>query len=373
MPAPTPSAEPRFVRNVVLKALGLFMALTLLYAALNPLPALGRVSIYNTLVPGRERLPFGEAPDKAYNLSILNVEAMFASHAVSAPAAPDEYRVFLIGDSSTWGFLLRPEETVAGYLNAAGLAAPDGRRMRFYNLGHPTISLTKDLLLLSYAMHYKPDMIIWLTTLEAFPYEKQLSSPIVQHNAAAVADLIARYNLRLDVHDPALRAPSFWERTIIGQRRDIADILRLNLYGVMWAATGIDQFYPESYDPPQRDFEADDTFYSLRPPLSEANLAFDALAAGLALAGDVPVLLVNEPIYISNGQNSTIRYNFFYPRWAYDEYRVLLADFAGRQGIPYLDLWDLVPPEQFTNSAIHVTPAGSQMVAERLAAEIGRD
>ena len=44
------------------------------------------------------------------------------------------------------------------------------------------------------------------------------------------------------------------------------------------------------------------------------------------------MLLVNEPMLISNGANSEIRYNFFYPRWAYDEYRSMLAEaLAGKE------------------------------------------
>lgn len=366
----SPPVETRFVRNVVLKALSLFVACNLLFAALDPLPVLGRCSIYNRLVPGRERLPFGEVPDKAYNISILNLEAMFAAHVVSAPVREPEYRLFLIGDSSVWGFLLKPEETLAGAINAEHLIAPDGRRVRAYNLGHPTISLTKDLLILSYAMRYQPDGIVWLTTLEAFPYEKQPASPIVQHNPTPVRDLIARYDLHLDAHDAAFVNLSFWQRTIVGQRRDLADLVRLNLYGFMWAATGVDQFYPQHYEPRQSDFEADDSFYNLRPPLTASDLAFEVLAAGVKLAGDVPVLIVNEPIFISTGRNSDIRYNFFYPRWAYDQYRALLAEYAETNNLPYLDLWDAVPPNEFTNSAIHYTPAASRLVAERIIAAI---
>ena len=370
MAASPPPVDAHFVRNLLLKALALFVACNLVFAALDPLPVLGCLSLYNWLVPGRERLPFGEVPDKAYNISILNLEAMFAAHVVSAPVREPEYRLFLIGDSSVWGFLLKPEETLAGAINAAHLTAPDGRRVRAYNLGHPTISLTKDLLILSYAMRYQPDMIIWLTTLEAFPYEKQLSSPIVQHNPAPVRDLIARYNLHLDAHDAAFADLSFWQRTIVGRRRDLADLVRLNLYGFMWAATGVDQFYPERYEPPQADFEADDSFYDLRPPLTSDDLAFEVLSAGVMLAGDVPVLIVNEPIFISAGRNSDIRYNFFYPRWAYDQYRALLAEYAETNNLPYLDLWDAVPPHEFTNSAIHYTPAASRLVAEHLMAAI---
>lgn len=48
---------------------------------------------------------------------------MFASHVVSGrPSA--EFRVFLIGDSATWGWLLRNEETLAGQLNALACARP---------------------------------------------------------------------------------------------------------------------------------------------------------------------------------------------------------------------------------------------------------
>jgi hypothetical protein len=73
---------------------------------------------------------------------------------------------------------------------------------------------------------------------------------------------------------------------------------------------------------------------------------------------------------ISNGLNSHIRYNFFYPRWAYDEYRQLLAEHAAARNWHYLDLWDLVPMQEFTNSAIHLTPEGEAMLANEIAQAI---
>jgi len=81
-------------------------------------------------------------------------------------------------------------------------------------------------------------------------------------------------------------------------------------------------------------------------------------------------LLVNEPMLISDGINSNIRYNFFYPRWAYDEYRQQLAEHAAARNWRYLDLWDLVPAVEFTNSAIHLTPAGETLLANTIAAAI---
>ena len=70
-------------------------------------------------VPGRPRLPWGENPQRAYNLTLNNLDAMFASHEITQPKQKDEFRVVLIGDSSTWGFLLKPEDTLAAQLQRA--------------------------------------------------------------------------------------------------------------------------------------------------------------------------------------------------------------------------------------------------------------
>ena len=208
-------------------------------------------------------------------------------------------------------------------------------------------------------------------TLQSFPRSVQLSSPIVANNPLLVDGLIQQYGLRLDPHDPALVKPDFWQRTIIGERRSLADLLRLQLYGVMWAATGIDQDYPATYTPAQRDFNTDASFNNWQPPqLPLDQLSFDVLKAGLsaAQAARTPVLLVNEPILISSGKNSEIRYNFYYPRWAYDQYRAALADTSRQSGWKLLDLWNLEAEQQFTNSAIHLTPAGEALLAQRLSA-----
>lgn len=332
-------------------------------------PPVSELSAYNFIFPGRPRLPFGETPAQAYNFSLYDLPAMFAAHEISGNHPEDSFRILVIGDSSVWGTLLRPEETLAAQLNAQSLTFC-GKPARFYNLGYPTLSLAKDLFLLDYAARYQPNGILWLTTLESFPLEKQLASPIAANNANRIADLILRYNLPLDPRDPALIYPSYWQRTLPGQRRALADLIRLQLYGVPWSATGIDQFYPASYPPPKTDFDAtDDDFHGLRPPLDETVLAYQILRAAIQNA-PAPVWLVNEPMLISRGNNSHIRYNFFYPRWAYDEYRLRLASLAAQSGWNYLDLWNLLPPEQFTNSAIHLTPAGERILAEVIARQL---
>ena len=356
----------KFLRNVLLKGLVLFLVLDLAFVAISP-AALGKVSLYNHLFPGRQRFPFGEDSTQSYNLSLFNLDAMFASHVIAAAPKPiDEFRVIVIGDSSVWGTLLRPEQTLTGQLDVAGLNLC-GRTVRVYNLGYPTISLTKDLMVLDYAMRYQPDLVIWPVTLEAFLANKQLTSPIIANNVARVDDLIARYDLSFDTNDPSLVRSNLWGRTIVGQRRALADLFRLQMYGLLWAATGIDQVYPAEYEHAQTDFNTDVTFHNVQPPtLDESQLAFGVLEAGLRAAGEIPVLLVNEPMLISTGENSNLRYNFFYPRWAYDQWRQIMTDKATDQSWEYLDLWDLVPMDQFTNSAIHLTPAGETLLANRL-------
>jgi hypothetical protein len=356
--------KPRLLA-VLLKATVLFVLFNFAFIFTHNIP-FGKYSLYNKIFPGRERFPFGETRE-SYNLSLFDLDAMFASHVLAGTTkTPDEYRVFLIGDSSVWGTLLMPEQTLAGQLNANPVSAC-GKTVRAYNLGYPTISLTKDLMILDQATHYQPDMIIWLTTLEAFPKDKQFESPIVANNAERVRDLIFKYELNASSKDPALNYLSKQDQTFVSQKRAVADLIRLQLYGTLWASTGIDQVYPENYERGQTDLEASADFHGITN-LSAA-LAIDVLDAGMH-AVPVPTILVNEPILISNGLNSDVRYNFFYPRWAYDEYRRQIAGLATAQNWHYLDLWDLVPASEFTNSAIHLTPSGETLLADKIAAAV---
>jgi hypothetical protein len=357
--------EFRFLRNVLLKGLVLFLILDLAFATLPT--GLGDISLYNHLFPGRLRFPFGEDSSQSYNLSLFNLDAMFASHVIAGgPKPADEYRVIVLGDSSVWGTLLHPEDTLSGQLDAAGLSLC-GKTVHAYNLGYPSISLTKDLMVLDYAKRYHPDFIIWFMTLEAFPADKQLSSPIVANNAARVEDLSARYNLPFDPYDPALVHPDFWDATLIGQRRALADMIRLQMYGAMWSATGIDQTYPVDFQRAQTDLISDNSYHDMRPPILESSdLSFGTIEGAFRIAGATPLLLINEPILISVGKNSNIRYNFFYPRWAFDQWRQMMDDRSASGGWNYLDLWNIVPASEFTNSAIHLTPAGESIVTKRI-------
>jgi hypothetical protein len=207
-------------------------------------------------------------------------------------------------------------------------------------------------------------------TLEAFPRETHLTPPLVLNNPARMETLVGQYELAIDLNDGRFVRPTCFERTIVGQRRLLADLLRLQLYGFSWMATGVDQAFPADFDLRQSDFEADISWqdYETVQPLGEGELALDVLAAGFEMAGDVPFLVVNEPIFVSAGQNSELRYNAFYPRWAYDEYRKVMAAETAEKGWDYLDLWDSIPPEEFTDTPVHLTADGVMMLVDLLMA-----
>src|SRR5688572_33326886 len=108
--------------RVLLKATLLFVLFNFAFIFMNDIP-FGKLSLYNIIFQGRERFPFGETRE-AYNLSLFDLDAMFASHVLAGmKKAQDEYRVLLIGDSSVWGTLLTAQQTLAGQLNAGQVKA----------------------------------------------------------------------------------------------------------------------------------------------------------------------------------------------------------------------------------------------------------
>src|ERR1041384_2415588 len=108
--------------RVFVKACCLFVVINIIYALVNP--QLSQFSVYNLLFPGRTRLPFGISGDP-YTVSVDDVDAMFASHLISASKSPDEFRVALIGDSSVWGENLSAYEVISEQWNQLKIACGD--------------------------------------------------------------------------------------------------------------------------------------------------------------------------------------------------------------------------------------------------------
>lgn len=370
LPETVPGANWASCARIVTKALTLFLIFNIALILINPVPFLANFSVYNRLVPGRHRLPYADRPELEYSVTVSNLDALFAAHEIHGHVKPiDEYRVFVLGDSATWGWKLKPEETLVSALNALRLTTTsEGRReVRVYNLAYPSGSAVRDLLLLDYAMRYQPDMVIWMVTFSTLADGARTNHVLVKDNAHRIRSLIDRYQLKMNhgsVWEPGRR-----DRTLLGQRRkEIADVIRLQLYGVAWAATGIDHDYFSPYERVKSDLKDGDLYHGMSPKvLTEDDITFDVIVAMHKVVDGRPLLIINEPILIAHGKNSDVRYNNEYPRWLFDQYRALMKSKSAQEGWNYLDLWGLIPPDQFTDTEFHITPEANRVLAERIA------
>ena len=362
-----PAKSVNFYR-VVLKVCIILLIINFAFPLISFIP-LNKLSLYNTVFPGRQRLPFGETPELAYNLTLNDMDAMIASHEVTGSENQSEFSIFLVGDSSVWGTLLTNEATISSKLEAT-FNSERNISVNVYNLGYPTISVLKDLVILDKVMGYEPDVVIWFVTLNALTQDAYLDTPLLLNNPEMTNSVIQKYQL----DDPLLAPRTYWEKTFINQRRNIYDRIHLQLLANMWASTGIDQYIPDEYTPATRDFERDDSFFEFEDQVLTANdLDLDVIHNFIQQNLDTQVLIVNEPILVSQGENSDIRYNYYYPCWAYDQYRELLAVNFEQMGIKYIDFWDVIPQELFTNSAIHYDAQGVEILVEKLYMEITKD
>ncbi len=358
-------------RHIFLKAIFLYALANVVFAVLDP--PIGKLTFYNWLFPGRERVPY-EREIEYYPVSHTipvyeDMDAMYSSHILSRPKQDDEYRVILIGDSSTWGFELHPEETLAATLTDLNMKTCGGKRIVFYNAAFPLPYVMKDLLIMDKVREYAPDMYLWPITLDAIRNRVAFSNHFLDPYAERVFELVDEYEIgNLDTEK--VSRPSFWDRTIIGQRSRIKKILLLQFYGFGWAGTGLDYYYNEHSSPPTN--QPDNLLFDeLGPEEFDLDLLlFDVLEAGYELAGDVPLLVVNEPIFISPEDKNNIRYNFLYPHWAYDSYSIYLDSWMKNNNREYVDAWNALPPSVFTDSLFHRTPDGEKTLADLIKTKI---
>ncbi len=349
--------------RILIKALCLFAIINIVYGLIDPQGSV--VFSYNGLFPGRTRLPFGVGGDP-YTITVEGVDAIFASHLISARKNADEYRVVLIGDSSIWGEDLGAHEMISEQWNALNLRC-EGKTIRTYNLGYPHPSVVKDLVILDKAVEYDPDLIIWFVTLNTLISQRVNQFLVANYQQAL--ELVEAYDIPFTPGETLRQyEPDFYEKTLIGQRSNLARQIKLQMLGVIWVATGADNNPLTIHDDLQEQEVSDNPGYrGMQPPADIKNmLLFGALTAGHGIAKPVPVLIVNEPIFITSVEHSMVRYNTFYPRWAYDQYREYVAAQAGNAGWKYLDLWNAVPPEYFSDAGFHLSAAGERLLIQQI-------
>lgn len=347
--------------RVLIKALCFFVVINVLYALIDPQGA--QVSGYNVIFPGRTRLPFGVGGD-SYSAAIENVDRSFASHMISAPKEPYEFRVVMLGDSSLWGEDLGAYEVLSEQWNRLNI--PCGNKViKAYNLGYPHPSVLKDLVILDKAVEYDPDLIVWFVTLNTVI--SQRINPFLVANRERAAKILTSYDIGFQQAEGFEGESTFYEKTIIGQRSELARQIKLEMLGIVWVATREDTNRLAPNAPPDSSINNNARYRGMEPPQEIKDmLLFEALSAGQKIAGSVPVLIVNEPMFIAAEERSPVRYNAVYPRWVYDQYRGYIANQAQSAGWDYLDLWDAVPSEFFADARFHLKVEGEQLLIQHI-------
>ncbi|HEX2696788.1 MAG TPA: hypothetical protein VHM28_03720, partial [Anaerolineales bacterium] len=302
------------------------------------------------------------------------MDAMFASHAISnGPKPADEYRIILLGDSAVWGFEVSPQDTVSEQINRLDLQSCDGRRIKAYNLAYPLPSNTRDLVTLQKAMSFQPDLVIWLVTLKTFDTttaEKDLLIP----QSEQVLALINQYHIKVDA-EKYLHPRSFFDKTMTGSAVRLKKIVLEQFYGFLLTATGFDTKPPDPHVASSLSENVDAVSNYNAFALSDRqsfidHLDFSPVSVAGQIVGAVPILVVNEPIFRANGENSDLRYNKYYPRWAYDSYRAKLSGWVLERRYSYLDLWNAIPNDEFVGSPLHLNPEGESKLAHLLSAKV---
>ncbi len=349
--------------RLLIKALTLFVIINIVFAVVDP--PFQRISAYNAIFPGRVRLPFGGVTSR-YNLIVDDLDIMVASHEISVEKSSNEFRVVIIGDSSVWGESTPAQKSISVQWNQLGLTCKD-KKLKFYNLAYPHPSVVKDLIILDKAMEYEPDMIVWFVTLNTLTPRRL--SPFMRANSDRAAKVMNAYDIPYNSRD--LRTSSeegLYDKTLVSRRSEVARMIKLQALGFIWTFIGADGMIPSGRPLVlSNDVTRETKYKGMETKVElEPKMMFNALVAGHSIAGPLPVLVVNEPMFIATGTHSNVRYNNGYPRWAYDIYRQAMTLKAQENQWHYLDMWDAIPNQYFSDAVLHISPEGEELLIQKI-------
>jgi hypothetical protein len=335
-----------FFVTMLCKTLVLFIIFNVLYLAAQPL-ANTSLTLYNRLFPGRLRLAWRASAD-GYLVSETLLSRLIADHLISRPKAADEYRVVVLGSSETWGYHMLAQEAMPTLLDEMRLQAPDGRRVRVYNLAYVFADVFKDMLVLRAALDAgaQPDLIVLPVNIYTFAPLLGMHW-LAEDNPELALELIEQYGIASVPREPLLErvnaAPYWWRHGFIEQRSDIAAWLTNQMYGFVWGALGEDNPLTGINPLP---------FMSGQPIEASVNRAdvLDALAM-LTQERNIPLVMVEMPA------------NYIYP----ESYTTWLEERTAELGIMRLNCTSFFPSEAF-DGTVHFLAEGHRLVAQRIAA-----
>ena len=368
----TPFTSPRQFGRVLIKALVLLLIFDAAQIAIDLAGTLDRALSYRSFTPPTERLGLAnQIGDPIW----WTLDPLLDAHQIAQPKAPDEFRVIFLGDSATFCLYCRANEAIPSVFTQLG-AMRDGKRVVGYNLAYPGSDWLKDILILKHALSYQPDAIVWLVTAKGAGDQPLPQEPeahlLTRLNAAELPALARQYALDTWETQRYADADAWYQRSIFTHGGRYRDWLILLARSVRNAALDpqrdLSQDYlwpgePVTTKPVQPVAEINSTLpgYGVFP-----NRQWGLLRAGQHMADEarVPLLIVNEPTYIASGPHTDVNYNSFYERNLYDRFRAALTDFTQQQAMTYLDLWNFLPAENFSNTSLHYNLEGNRRVAE---------
>jgi hypothetical protein len=373
-PRRSPFSSPRQFGRVLIKALALLVIFDALLIAFDIPTLIDQWSLYQSFTPPTVRLGLA---DQIGDPAWWTLDPLLDAHEIAQPKAPDEFRVIFLGDSATFCLYCRSNEAIPQVFTDLGMTV-DGKHVRGYNLAYPGSDWLKDILILKHALKYQPDAIVWPVTAKGSGDQPLPQEPdahlITRLNTAELPALAQQYNL--DTWDTRryAEADAWYQRSIWthgGRLRDWLVLIARTLRNAL-VQPGKDLTQDYLYPGPSVTTQPVRPIAEINNTLpgydSMPNRQWELLRAGQQIAreANVPLLIVNEPMYVGGGPNSDVNYNSFYERALYDRFRAALAGFTLQHDMAYLDLWNLLPPENFSNTSLHYNLDGNRAVAQAI-------
>jgi GDSL-like Lipase/Acylhydrolase family len=307
------------------------------------------------------------------DVRLMWLEPLLRQHEVCWRDQPDEQRVMLFGNSAVFGFPLPVEQSFGALLNAHFAAAHVPAHL--FNLAWVYTYQVRDALIMHEALRYDPDVIVYPITLGDMVHVAPMLwlAGFFESNVEPLTDMAEAPPPGLG--EPFARYQSFERgqgivRRLFNRLRDVGLSLRLMIHRHAVVLTQRIATLPPEAAPPAETGGAYDCARTLSLAADRfrdwRDWSMPAYLASLRAHSGAAMLLINWPIaHEPNGECYNVRYS----NALVAQFNEWLAAEAQRYGLAYLDLHDLLPPSDFIDS-LHITPAGQQRIAARVAAEL---
>jgi hypothetical protein len=339
------------------------LALTLICAAR---PAAARFCLPPLFEDGQRLHPLTD-------VRVMWLDPLLRQHEICWRERAGEVRIALFGDSAVFGFPLPADQSFSAVINNRFAAA--GVPAHVFNLAWVFTYQPRDALILHEALAYAPDVIVDALTLSNFLHVAPLPWPppmvrFFELNTDALARLTTTPPPGLaepfeDYRPVAERSVWLVATDRLHQLGSLAHVAAHQHASSLARRLGTE---PRPEPSPRRPrigpYDCQATLKDNATMYTEFERwnPLEDLANIRARTGKA-VLVINWPT--ARDPNGDC-YNRRYGAALLAEYNRWLSAETTRLGLPYLDLHDLLEPTEFFDT-LHVTPAGHQRIAERVA------